>query len=725
MFRVIAIQTLESSAERYIIPENATREQRFEIDLRKTRRASVMKCLHENRWYWLSQGYRIEGERLIATGEGLADDFYSGNGPYISISAIVGENGMGKSSLLELFFRLINNVSYALRDALQVQRYALHFVRDIYARVWMQNDEGIYFIEQQDGIIRIHRQDDQEEDFRFDYDTDGVLAENAAAAQKRLKKLFYTIVVNYSQYAYNTNDYRAEWDMGDTGGESQDTLCWLSGLFHKNDGYQTPIVLNPFRESGNININQERDLTQTRLYYLVLNDASPLKQILRKKEAKAFIFDVDNDLSPMPGKRYYSHKVVKQMAQMRLLKGNRDYKTVNDVGRRITAAWGHVLGYEIESRRNGDDFWQRMDDVRTINYIVYKTLKVSRNYAQYYDYHDCFDDADKVLEYVGKLNKDTSHITLKIRRCLAFLYYHHYSTGNVVNGQVEGNTMTVTDYKTAIDRCFETEDEILSRLIQERYTTYYYGDEVEPHIWQEEELMPAPSFKTDILIEGEDGQNVRFSSLSSGEKQMIYSVSSVLYQLRNINSVWDKPNEDNVVYKNVCLVFDEIELYAHPKYQLKLIRLLIDSIKSLGMLHVLNVNIILATHSPFVLSDIAKQNVLYLEDGIDVGKRIKFSPFAANVNDTLHQSFFLNEGFLGAYVSEKIRTLCDYMEGKEQNANWDDDKAERFIEEVGDPLIKQQLTALYMEKRFGDNGQAELDWLKERIRELEERHAQD
>lgn len=722
MFSIIAIQTLPFPEERYKVPDDATREEKFQIDLRCARRASVMKVLHDNEWYWLNRAYKLDNDIMIETGEGLPSDFYSGNVPHINVSAIVGENGMGKSSLLELFFRLINNVSYALKDALEVQKYALHFVSDIYARVWVRDDDGIFFIEQIDNVVRVHWQDGQNEDYEYAYNSTSN-ADNIEIDKERLKKMFYTIVVNYSQYSYNTNDYMAEWDEGETGVESADSLCWLSGLFHKNDGYQTPIVLNPFRESGNININQERDLTQTRLYNLVISDASPLKQILRKKEAKAFIFDIDNDLNPIPGKRYYSQKVVKQMNQMRLIE-KRDYKTVNDIGRRITAAWGHVLGYEIESRK-GNSYWENMDDVRTINYIVYKTLKISRNYAQYFVFHDCFGDADEVLKYVGELNKDSSHITLKLRRCLAYLFFHHYSTGRVVNGIVEGNIMTVNNYKSAIDSCHHRKDEILSRLIQERPTYYYYGDSIEPHIWLEEELMPAPSFKTDILIEGEHDETVRFSSLSSGEKQMIYSVSSVLYQLQNINSVWDKQDRTNVAYKNVCLVFDEIELYAHPKYQLKLIHLLIDSIKSLGLMHVRNVNIILATHSPFVLSDISKNNVLYLEDGKDVWRKIKFSPFAANVNDTLRQSFFLNEGFLGSFVSDKIRTLCDFLEGEQQPCNWDYAKAEDFINEVGDPLIKQQLLSLYMKCRFDNDYPAELAWLRNRVRQLEESHEKD
>ena len=479
----------------------------MELALRKSRHDSVMKVLHEDKWFWLQKGYEYKDGRLYKKDSHLPEDFYSEKCPFITVSAIVGENGMGKSSLLELLFRLINNTSYALREGLEVQKNALHFVRDIYARVWVEEDNRLYYIEQQDKIIRIFDQNTGADDYRFDYDNPKENAVNAQVAKEKLRKLFYTIVVNYSQYAYNTNDYMMEWDAPTAKGETGDSQCWLSSLFHKNDAYQTPIVLNPFRESGNININRERDLTQTRLYYLVMNEASPLRQILRKKDAKAFIFDVDDDLNPVEGKRYYSKKVVRQMLQMQLLQtAHGGYKTVNDIGRRITAAWGHVLGYEIESRREGQAYWDNMDDVRTINYIVYKTLKISGTYAKYYAYYDCFGDTKKVLEYVGKLNRDVSHITLKIRRCLAFLFFHHYGTRIVKNGAIRGNTISADDYKKAIEKCYKESDARFSKLIDERYTHYYYGNEIAAPVWTEDELMPAPSFKTDILLEDDEGE---------------------------------------------------------------------------------------------------------------------------------------------------------------------------------------------------------------------------
>ena len=521
MFKIIAIQTLIPSSERYAVSEDWSWERKFEVDLRAARRDSVLRILKTDQWFWFVKGYSFSGGRMLRNEDGLPDDFFSEKGPYINVSALVGENGMGKSSLLELLFRIINNTAYALRSGLEVQQSAIHFVRDIYARVWVEDERQIYYLEQRDNLLKIHKQDIEEEDFEYDYDDPKSTTVSSETAKKNLKDLFYTIVVNYSQFAYNTNDYLAEWDEISAQSESADEACWLSSLFHKNDAYQTPIVLNPFREQGIIDINRERELTQTRLYNLVLNEASPLKRILLKKDVESFIFDINEDLNPIPGKRYYSKKVVMQMRLMHLLNSNNDTdKTVNDIGWRITAAWGHVLGYEIESRKNRG-YWDSNDDVRTVNYIVYKTLKVSATYAQYFKYQNCFNDAKKVLEYVAVLYQDNSHITLKIRRCLAFLFFHHYSTGHFENGKLVDNIVSVFDFKKYIDRKEDVAKEKLDKLLSERRTTYYWGGPIQPHVWKDDELMPAPSFNTDILLAGEDGVDVRFGSLSSGEKQMI------------------------------------------------------------------------------------------------------------------------------------------------------------------------------------------------------------
>jgi predicted ATP-binding protein involved in virulence len=690
MFRILAIETLAVPEGKYTPQAGMTGERKMELAIRSSRHDSVVKVLEEPAWFWLVKGYEYNDGKIIRKGDILPDNFYSEKGPCISVSAIVGENGMGKSSLLELLFRMINNTSYALREGLEVQKKALHFVRDIYARAWMEDNGQIYSIEQNDNILKICYQNSDEAGYVFDYDKPQENALTAEEAKKKLRKLFYTIVVNYSQYAYNTGDYMMEWDAPRKDDDSEESRCWLSSLFHKNDAYQTPIVLNPFRENGNININRERDLTQTRLYNLVLNEASPLKRILRKKDVKSFIFDVDDDLTPEPKKRYYSKKVIWQLKQMQLLKPQgADYKTVQDIGRRITAAWGHALGYTIESKHK-DEYWKEMDDVRTINYIVYKTLKISRTYAKYYKYHDCFGNAKEVKKYVAELQNDNSHITLKIRRCLAFLYFHHYGTGVVNNDKVVGNEMTMKELKTAIENCVQEDDKIFNRLLKERYTTYYYGDVIDRHVWLEEELMPAPSFKTDILLADEQGEMVRFSSLSSGEKQMIYSISTVIYQLWNINSAW--MGDDilkNVQYRNVCLVFDEIELYAHPKYQLMLINLLIESIKSLAIFHVYNVNIILATHSPFVLSDIPASNILCLEDGKAIEPKQKISSFCANVYDILNNQFFMDR-FVGDFANNKLDELIEAVNKKKKSAQ-EIERLKCEAERIGDSFVRKLL----------------------------------
>ncbi len=66
------------------------------------------------------------------------------------------------------------------------------------------------------------------------------------------KKFFFTIVTNYSIQSLNYEDYEEEGP-------------WIQKLFHKNDGYSLPIVLNPYRHEYGINTEIEAELTNYRL----------------------------------------------------------------------------------------------------------------------------------------------------------------------------------------------------------------------------------------------------------------------------------------------------------------------------------------------------------------------------------------------------------------------------------------------------------------------------
>ena len=61
----------------------------------------------------------------------LPHDFFS---DHICITAIVGQNGAGKSSLLDMMFRIINNFSFCLfKDTRRSAADLLTYIVDIYA----------------------------------------------------------------------------------------------------------------------------------------------------------------------------------------------------------------------------------------------------------------------------------------------------------------------------------------------------------------------------------------------------------------------------------------------------------------------------------------------------------------------------------------------------------------------------------------------------------------
>ena len=126
------------------------------------------------------------------------------------------------------------------------------------------------------------------------------------------------------------------------------------------------------------------------------------------------------------------------------------------------------------------------------------------------------------------------------------------------------------------------------------------------------------------------------------------------------------------------------------------------------------------THSPFILSDVIKSNILYLQGGKDARADMKVQTFASNINELLAESFFLNGGFAGEFASEVINDLVTYLiedSSKKCKRSWNMASADQMIETVGDDVVKIQLRKLFVRK-FGRNNQAYKTWVLKEFERL-------
>ena len=238
-------------------------------------RKSALKCLKEEEIYYFCNDYTITEDGISLRDNyvrPLPDDFFSieaSSKIQINVSAVVGMNGDGKSTLVELVMRLINNCAkhYRLTDKDNLLR-----IEGIKAELFFIIDDMVY-------CIRESVNDNYTSLFKFaDVSNRAVRQWKSlmipAKKVRRMNELFYTIVSNYSLYAYNTKDFKEEWsDKVQT--QEECWKCWLHYLFHKNDGYRTPMTLHPYRDEGNIDINKETELTMQRLLALYIQEPCP------------------------------------------------------------------------------------------------------------------------------------------------------------------------------------------------------------------------------------------------------------------------------------------------------------------------------------------------------------------------------------------------------------------------------------------------------------------
>lgn len=715
----------------------------------------IQKSLYgKKEWFYFNKGFLIEEDNDLVTRILVEESAFDTNnllysepgGINISVSAIVGANGTGKSTLVDTIVRLINNMSAAIIGEGYVYASAqhLHYIDNVYASLAVYINDKIKIltcrgrrlelVTYETDKANLYREYAEQEgsitEYYVPHETKVILNGNEQEEEilqpmLNLKYLladwFYTLVSNYSLYAYNYRDYiyertnekrleKLELEHGTN--FSMDDKFWLKGVFHKNDGYQTPVVIHPMRDGGYINTQKENYLGKQNLVSLcferrdkqnedgtVNHDFFPFRIINQTHHIVAFYFcDVQNKY-----RTFYDFCLEKKHPR-----NDDDNDRIFIIEGAIRSFWENTISVQYDKE---DIAWE---------YLLYKTIKVIWTYKHYedlwtYAFSKDFDE-DVFNESLVELLRDGSHRTAKIRRVVAYLRFCNDEDYYIKRGAVVDVDNIYRWMKTKID----------SKL----YSTNDY-----PKI-KKDDLLPPPFYVVTLqLVDNEHWQEYKekgnrcmniipFEGLSSGERQIAYSLGNIVYHLKNIESNGEDLNSvkghvTTLKYNYVNLMLDEVELYFHPDLQRRFISLLLDSIKGLQMPSNYGINITLITHSPFVLSDIPNNNILCMsrKEYGDVFNKT----FAANIHDLFNNTFILPYT-IGEYAQRKITEIVSAYH--RARCIVDDNKSKWKICDERQEWQKQLEWARlkYVSGIIGDNYLSEET--KDMIDEIEEWHSE-
>lgn len=195
---------------------------------------------------------------------------------------------------------------------------------------------------------------------------------------------------------------------------------------------------------------------------------------------------------------------------------------------------------------------------------------------------------------------------------------------------------------------------------------------------------------------------LRFSwGLSSGETAMLDLYSKFYNIKHNIQQLTKKENRlrkatRNKAITDILLMIDEADACFHPQWQKEYVK---DMLSVAGQIfRGFAVQILLATHSPIMLSDIPKQNVIYLKkENKDAGTKVipreeRQETFGADIFSLFKDSFFLEGSGIGSFAEDKLEELLRAIHslGENQRPNMSPKEIFRRIQCIGDSFIRRK-----------------------------------
>lgn len=207
---------------------------------------------------------------------------------------------------------------------------------------------------------------------------------------------------------------------------------------------------------------------------------------------------------------------------------------------------------------------------------------------------------------------------------------------------------------------------------------------------------------TNTLQYFSSGQYARFDFFA----KLYWSVKGYANNKELIKSLGDSgrayENETIVENDSAILFIDEGDLYYHPEWQ----RLYIsDLCKIIEEAVPCNLQIIIATNSPFILSDIFEDNIIFLSEEGE-SEESHEQTFGQNIHTLLKKDFFLKYT-MGEFAREKIVQVFEALESKEHQENKEDQENKKYqsrkdLADNMSQILKPDITVENVYQRISD-----------------------
>lgn len=161
----------------------------------------------------------------------------------------------------------------------------------------------------------------------------------------------------------------------------------------------------------------------------------------------------------------------------------------------------------------------------------------------------------------------------------------------------------------------------------------------------------------------------------------------------------------NIKSDNVLLLINDNIIGSHPQVQKSFLYNIIKNVES--SLNGKEVQIIITTDSPFILSDFPKNHVIFLtgSNGKNVFSYSKHNSmsqtFGQNIHTLLTESFFIEGGLIGDNGREQLNKIVSFIRDDNNFTNSNDSKIDNVIKKIqmiGEPVIRNKLNSMITEQ---------------------------